>query len=97
MTRVQVLYRLFDFGRLEERELLKSGHEQEAYQFEHARKVLILSFDNHSISDLVRQLDLMTAYYIDSKGVWHYCPQLFVFDSNVRSKLLDLKLELYHY
>ncbi|MBQ9709498.1 MAG: hypothetical protein IJV67_02630 [Clostridia bacterium] len=92
--RVDVLCKILDFGNKEQKELIALGKDHEAYQIEHARKVLILRFDSGTIAGLLTDIEKMTEYTIDTNGNWNYEPLAFVFDEFTRNLLVELKQEL---
>lgn len=84
MTKTTALYKVLNFGRQKEHELIREGKSHEAYQIEHARNEMIFAL-SHSIKLLRIRLVLMTTYSIDKEGYWEYDPEYFVSDEFTRN------------
>ena len=91
MKKDTALHHILKFGRKEQIELIKAGHDSDAYQIEHARTILLYAL-NKSIKRVREVLVEMTSYTIDEKGIWHYEMQ-FVADELTRNLLIQLSKE----
>ena len=91
MKRFDVLYSIVNFGRNEERRLIKEGKTHEAYQIEHARNKLIYYFDGHTIKELLERIKEMVTFTIAKDGHWIYNVKCFVSDEFTRELLKDLQ------
>jgi hypothetical protein len=89
LTKSKALYLILNFGRDEERALIRDGKTHEAYQIEHARAVLLHAL-NKSIKEAGRTLEAMV-YYTIAGGDWSYNAGLFVHDDDTREMLLELR------
>ena len=90
MTRFEAMYEILHFGKEEEKKLLMEGKRHEAYQIEQARNTLMYFLNENSIKRVYNKIKLMTEYFIDNNGFWHYEKE-FVTDEYTRNLLLELK------
>jgi hypothetical protein len=92
MTRFDAMYKIVNFGKQEEKNLLAEGKFNEAFQIEHARDTLIYFLNENPIKKVLGRIEAMTNYTIDEKGFWRY-DMRFVMDEFTRNLLLELKKE----
>ena len=86
MTKSTALYKLLQFGRKEEHELIKQGKSHDAYQIEAARKKLM-----YALLDTVKHARALLAEMCKPLGEAH--PMAYVADDFTRNLLIELKQE----
>ena len=88
MTRFNAMNKILNFGKQEEKQLLKQGKEHDAYQIEHTRNTLIYFLNQNPIKKVEKMIEKMISDEIDDSNFLCY-----VADELTRNLLVELKKE----
>lgn len=93
LTRFDAMFKILNFGRKEEHQLIAEREDAKAYQIEYARNVLIYFLNENAVRDVCGKINKMVEYTIRENGVWEYDAPNFVHDEFTRDLLNKLKGE----